>query len=212
MSNVIQKPDCMKIDYSSEGMEKVMINLNYETKPKENLLVFFLISIGTQIIAYQVHEFGHYLVGMILGVEQRFMLTGVMHGELTSSNQALYSLAGPAITFVLAIVSLILLMSSKKSKFYLLSFIYANTLLRIQPMVDSLISKNIQYQDEYKIAKSIGISGQLLCIISLVIFSGIFATAIYYSGKKKLLKIIVFIFASGVAAVIINSLGSMLFY
>lgn len=189
-----------------------MTNLNYGTKPKENLLVFFLISTGAQIVAYQVHEFGHYLIGMILGVEQRFVLTGVMHGELTNSHQALYSLAGPAITFILAVISLILLISSRKSNSYLLSFVYANTLLRIQPMADSLVSKNIQYQDEYKIAESIGIPGQLLCIISLVIFLGIFATAIYYSGKNKILKIIVFIFASGVAAVTINSLGSMLFY
>jgi len=193
-------------------MEKSMINLSYETKSKENLLIFFLISIGAQIIAYQVHEFGHYLVGMILGIEQRFVLTGVMHEELTNLHQALHSSGGLVATLVLAVISLVLLISSKKSNSYLLSFVYANTLLRIQPMVDSLVSKNMQYQDEYKVAESIGISGQLLCIISLVIFSAIFATAIYYSGKKKILKIIVFIFASGVAAIIINSLGSMLFY
>ena len=189
-----------------------MINLSYEIKSKENLLIFFLISIGTQIIAYQVHEFGHYLVGMILGIEQRFVLTGVMHEELTNLHQALHSSGGLVVTLVLALISLILLISSKKSNSYLLSFVYANTLLRIQPMVDSLVSKNMQYQDEYKIAESVEIPGQLLCIISLVIFSAIFATAIYYSGKKKMLKVIVFIFASGVAAIIINTLGSVLFY
>ena len=195
-----------------ETMEET-VDLNHEqTKPKENLLMFFLISLGAQIVAYQVHEFGHYLVGMIFGIEQRFVLTGIMHEELSGLHQALYSLGGPVITFVLAVLSLILLISSKKENYYLLSFVYANTLLRIQPMVDSLISNSIQYQDEYKIAKSLGLSGQLLCIISLVVFSAIFAAAVYYSGKKKILKVILFIVASGVAAIIINSLGKMLFY
>jgi hypothetical protein len=194
-------------------MEETMaIDLNHKTKPKENLLIFFLISLGAQIVAYQVHEFGHYLVGMIFGIEQRFVLTGIMHEELSGLHQALYSLGGPVITFVLAVLSLILLISSKKENYYLLSFVYANSLLRIQPMADSLISKSIQYQDEYKIAKSLGMSGQLLCIISLVVFSAIFAAAICYSGKRKILKVILSIFASGAAAIIINNLAKMLFY
>jgi hypothetical protein len=178
-----------------------------------DLLRFLGSSAGSQIVAWQLHEAGHYLAGMVLGGDQTFRLTAVQyHGSLTGLEQLFLHASGVVATLVIAMVALIYLVrSTPQPALLLVSFVYANAFLRVQPMLPALFGGSIRYQDEYYMATSVGVSPQLVGLVSLVTFGSIFLTAIYHSGSHKLLKLILFIMASGMSVVIMNALSRSLF-
>lgn len=177
---------------------------------QNDLMKFFGFSIIAQIIAYQAHELGHFLVGLFMGIEQRYVLTGVFHSELSANQQLLHSLGGPVVTLIFSIIALLYLINSKKVNSFLVALVYGNAFLRIQPMVQGLITGKMSYQDEAKIAHGLGLSPTMLGLISLIIFLIIFIVGFFNSGKKKLFKVPIFIVGSGLSAFIISSLASWL--
>ncbi len=192
---------------------------NLESKPNIPLyfIRFFLFTVLMQTAAFELHELGHYFVGICLGLSQKFIMTGVIVNDYMNNTQKiLHGLGGPVVSLILATLFLFLFLKYKKSlntslTSLLLAAVYANTFLRILPMATNLLSDSIKFQDEYKIATLLGLPGISLCITSLIIFSAIFITSFVNSGNNKIIKFIVFFIGCAFTGISINIIASLIF-
>lgn len=140
------------------------------------LLRIYLLFIPIAYFSYLFHEFGHWIVGEILGNDMIYSLNYVWPkaGNYINESHNLYvSIGGPAFTILLALVSLLVL--EKYSTIYAYPFLFFQFVLRFF----SLVFGGFSQQDEARIASIMGLGIYTAAIIVLLILVLIVIRASY---------------------------------
>lgn len=128
--------------------------------------IIFLLFILAGYITYLFHEFGHWIVGVILGNNMVYSLNGVWpkDGHFINSNHSLYViLGGPIFTILQSILVLIII--EKYKHIYVYPFIFFPVFTRFF----ALILGGFSQQDEARISSLLGIGEFTFAIIVLSI-------------------------------------------
>lgn len=140
------------------------------------LIRIYLLFIPIAYFSYLFHEFGHWIVGEILGNDMIYSLNYVWPkaGHYINESHNLYvSIGGPAFTILLALVSLLVL--EKYSTIYAYPFLFFQFVLRFF----SLVFGGFSQQDEARIASIMGLGIYTAAIIVLLILVLIVIRASY---------------------------------
>jgi hypothetical protein len=143
---------------------------------KKFLVRLYLLFIPVAFISYLFHEFGHWIVGEVLGNDMIYSLNYVWprSGHYLNESHNLYvSIGGPAFTILLAVVSLLIL--EKYSTMYAYPVLFFQFVLRFF----SLVFGGFSQQDEARISLMMGIGTYTAGIISIVILLLIVIRASY---------------------------------
>lgn len=143
---------------------------------KKILVKIYLLFIPVAYISYLFHEFGHWIIGEILGNDMIYSLNYVWPKSgyyLNESHNLYVSIGGPAFTILLAIVSLLIIEKYKT--------IYAYPVLFIQMVLRffSLTFGGFSKQDEARISSIMGLGTYTVGIIVLIILLLIVLRASY---------------------------------
>jgi len=133
---------------------------------KKNLIRLYLLFIPIAYFSYLFHEFGHWIVGEVLGNDMIFSLNYVFPRDghyLNESHNLYVSIGGPAFTILLALASLIIL--EKYSIIYAYPVLFFQFVLRFF----SLVFGEFSQQDEARISLIMGLGTYTVGIISLII-------------------------------------------
>lgn len=147
---------------------------------KKTILKIYLLFIPVAYASYMFHEFGHWIIGEILGNDMIYSLNYVWskNGHYISANHNLYVLiGGPAFTIFLAI--LFLLIIEKFATIYAYPFVFFQLVLRFFSLGFGGFSK----QDEAKISAILGTGTYTVGIIVLLI---LFLIVLRASFKLKI--------------------------
>lgn len=147
---------------------------------KKFLVRLYLLFIPTAYISYLFHEFGHWIVGKILGNDMIYSLNYVWPrgGHYLNESHSLYvSAGGPAFTILLALASLLIL--EKYSTMYVYPVLFFQFVLRFF----SLVFGGFSQQDEARVSIIMGIGTYTVAIIVLLI---LFLIVIRASHKLKI--------------------------
>jgi len=133
----------------------------------KNILVrLYLLFIPIAYISYLFHEFGHWIVGEILGNDMIYSLNYVWPRDghyLNESHNLYVSIGGPAFTILLAIASLLIL--EKYSTIYTYPVLFFQFVLRFF----SLLFGGFSQQDEARISSIMGLGTYTVGIIVIII-------------------------------------------
>ncbi len=143
---------------------------------KKNLVRLYLLFIPIAYISYLFHEFGHWIIGEILGNDMIYSLNFVWprNGHYLNESHNLYvSIGGPAFTILLAVASLLIL--EKYSTMYAYPVLFFQFVLRFFSLVFGGFSK----QDEARISSIMGLGTYTVGIIVLIILLLIVIRASY---------------------------------
>lgn len=143
---------------------------------KKTLVRLYLLFIPIAYFSYLFHEFGHWIVGEILGNEMVYHLNYAWPkaGHYIAESHNLYvSIGGPAFTIVLALISLLIL--EKYSTIYSYPVLFFQFVIRFF----SLVFGGFSQQDEAKISSLMGIGTYTAAIIVLTILLLIVIRASY---------------------------------
>lgn len=133
---------------------------------KKLLFKLYLLFIPIAYFSYLFHEFGHWIVGEILGNDMIYSLNCVYPrtGHYLNESQNLYvSIGGPAFTLLLAVISLLIL--EKYSTVYAYPVLFFQFVLRFF----SLVFGGFSQQDEARVSAIMGIGTYTIAIIVLLI-------------------------------------------
>jgi hypothetical protein len=125
-----------------------------------------LLFIPVAYFSYLFHEFGHWIVGEILGNDMIYSLNNVWPGDghyLHESHDLYVSAGGPAFTILLAVVSLIII--EKSSSLYVYPVLFFQFVLRFFPLVFG----GFRRQDEARISSIMGLGTYTVGVIILII-------------------------------------------
>lgn len=126
--------------------------------------------------SYVFHEFGHWIIGEILGNNMIYSLNYVWPKEghyLDESHNLYVSIGGPAFTILLAMVSLFFL--QKYATIYAFPVLFFQMVLRFFSLVFGGFSK----QDEARISSIMGLGTYTVGIIVMIILILIVIRATY---------------------------------
>ena len=143
---------------------------------KKFLLRLYLLFIPIAFISYLFHEFGHWIVGEILGNDMIYSLNYVYPRDghyLNESHNLYVSIGGPAFTILLAVFSLIIL--EKYSTIYAYPVLFFQFVCRFF----SLVFGGFSQQDEARISSIMGLGTYTVGIIVLIILLLIVIRASY---------------------------------
>ena len=129
-------------------------------------LKFILLFIVAAYVSYLFHEFGHWIVGEMLGNEMAYSLNYVWpkNGHYGSASHDLYViLGGPAFSVLQSIVGLLII--EKYKSFYAYPFVFFPMFTRFFSLAFGGFSK----QDEAKISVSLGVGTYTVAIVVLLI-------------------------------------------
>ncbi len=133
----------------------------------KNILVrLYLLFIPIAYFSYLFHEFGHWIVGEILGNDMVYSLNYVWPRDghyLNESHNLYVSIGGPAFTILLAMASLLILL--KYSTVYAYPVLFFQFVSRFFSLVFGGFSK----QDEARISPILGLGTYTVGIIILII-------------------------------------------
>ncbi len=147
---------------------------------KKLLVSLYLLFIPIAYFSYLFHEFGHWVVGELLGNNMIYSLNYVFPkgGHYLNESHNLYvSIGGPAFTIILAVVSLLLV--EKYSTIYFYPILFFQFVLRFF----SLVFGGFSQQDEARISAVMGLGTYTVGIIVLLI---LFLIVIRASYKLKI--------------------------
>jgi len=147
---------------------------------KKLLVRLYLSFIPIAYISYLFHEFGHWIVGEILGNKMVYSLNYVWPKSghyVDASNEVLVLIGGPAFTILLAVIALLGL--EKHSTIYVYPILFFQFVLRFF----SLVFGGFSQQDEARISKIMGLGTYTVGIIVLLI---LFLIVIRASYKLKI--------------------------
>ncbi len=133
---------------------------------KKILVRLYLLLIPIAYFSYLFHEFGHWIVGEILGNDMIYSLNYVWPkaGHYINESHNLYvSIGGPAFTILLAIVSLLII--EKYSTIYAYPVLFFQFVQRFF----SLVFGGFSQQDEARISSIIGLGTYAIGIIVLIV-------------------------------------------
>ncbi|MDP4176497.1 MAG: hypothetical protein Q8933_21135 [Bacteroidota bacterium] len=140
------------------------------------LVRLYLLLIPIAYFSYLFHEFGHWIVGEILGNDMIYSLNYVWPkaGHYINESHNLYvSIGGPAFTVLLAVLSLLLL--EKYSIIYAYPVLFFQFVLRFF----SLAFGEFSQQDEARVASIMGLGTFTVGIIIMIILLLIIIRASY---------------------------------
>ncbi len=143
---------------------------------KKFLIRLYLLFIPIAYISYLFHEFGHWIVGEILGNDMIYSLNYVWPSSghyLNESHNLYVSIGGPAFTILLAVVSLLIL--EKYSTIYAYPVLFFQFVLRFF----SLVFGGFSQQDEARVSSIMGLGTYTVGIIILIILLLIVIRASY---------------------------------
>lgn len=143
---------------------------------KKILVRLYILLIPIAYFSYLFHEFGHWIVGEILGNDMIYSLNYVWPkaGHYINESHNLYvSIGGPAFTVLLAVISLLIL--EKYSTMYAYPVLFFQFVLRFF----SLVFGGFSQQDEARISSVIGLGTYTVGIIVLTILLLIVIRASY---------------------------------
>ena len=143
---------------------------------KKILVRLYFLFIPIAYFSYLFHEFGHWIVGEILGNDMIYSLNYVWPkaGHYISESHNLYvSIGGPAFTILLAVVSLLIL--EKYSTMYAYPVLFFQFVVRFF----SLVFGGFSQQDEARISLIMGLGTYTVGIIVLIILLLIVIRASY---------------------------------
>lgn len=133
---------------------------------KKILIRIYLIFIPVAYISYLFHEFGHWVIGELLGNNMVYSLNYVwpVTGHYISSSHELYvSIGGPAFTILFSIIFLLII--EKYQTVYVYPFVFFQMFMRFF----SLVFGEFHNQDEARISSLLGIGTYTIAIIVLII-------------------------------------------
>ncbi len=125
-----------------------------------------LLFIPVAFFTYVFHEFGHWLIGEILGNDMVLCLNNAnaQNGSYIDSSHALYiSMGGPIFTILQATVALLIV--EKTKSIYVYPFLFFAVFCRFF----SIVFGGFQFQDEARIASILGIWPFTFAILVLLI-------------------------------------------
>ena len=143
---------------------------------KKFLVRLYLLFIPIAYISYLFHEFGHWIVGEILGNDMIYSLNYVWPRDghyLNESHNLYVSIGGPAFTILLAVVSLFIL--EKYSTIYAYPVLFFQFVARFF----SLVFGGFSQQDEARVSSIMGLGTYTVGIIVLIILLLIVIRASY---------------------------------
>jgi len=133
---------------------------------KKGIFKVFLLFIPAAYFTYLFHEYGHWIVGEILGNDMVYSLNGVWprDGHFIKSNHSLIvSLGGPLFTIIQSI--LVLLIIEKYKTIYAYPFVFFPVFTRIF----TLILGGFSIQDEAKISATLEIGAYTFALIVILL-------------------------------------------
>lgn len=134
-----------------------------DTKHKFNLIIFLLF-IPAGYITFLFHEFGHWIIGELLGYDMVYTLNGVWPktGQVINSQDRLYGiLAGPIFTIFQAIFFMIII--EKYKTIYAYPFVFFPVFMRWITLTIGRFSS----QDEAAISSMLNIGTYTVALIVL---------------------------------------------
>jgi hypothetical protein len=143
---------------------------------KKKLVRLYLLFIPIAYFSYLFHEFGHWIVGEILGNDMIYSLNYVWPKSghyINESNNFYVSIGGPAFTILLAIVSLLIL--EKYSTIYAYPVLFFQFVLRFF----SLVFGGFSQQDEARVSSIMELGTYTVGIFILIILLLIVIRASY---------------------------------
>jgi len=146
------------------------------TVNKKILVRLYLLFIPIAYFSYLFHEFGHWIVGEILGNDMVYSLNYVWPRDghyLNESHNLYVSIGGPAFTILLAVAALLIL--EKYSTLYAYPVLFFQFVLRFF----SLVFTGFSQQDESRISSIMGLGTYTVGIIILIILLLIVIRASY---------------------------------
>jgi len=147
---------------------------------KKVIFKLFLLFIPVAYISYLFHEFGHWIIGEILGNDMAYSLNYVWPKDgyyINESHNLYVSIGGPAFTILLSIFFLIII--EKYITIYAYPFVIFQMVLRFF----SLVFGGFNKQDEARISLILGLGTYTVGIIVLLI---LFLIALRASFKLKI--------------------------
>ena len=136
------------------------------TVNKKILVRLYLLFIPIAYFSYLFHEFGHWVVGEILGNDMVYSLNYVWSkgGHYLHESDNLYvSMGGPAFTILLAVIALLVL--EKYPTIYVYPVLFFQFVLRFF----SLVFGGFSQQDEARISTIMGLGTYTVGLIVLLI-------------------------------------------
>jgi hypothetical protein len=136
------------------------------TDDKKMQVRLYLLFIPAAFFSYLFHEFGHWIIGEILGNEMIFSLNYVWPkaGHYINESHNLYvSIGGPSFTIFLAAVSLLII--EKFASIYAYPILFFQMVLRFFSLLFGGFSK----QDEARISFLMGLGTYTVGLIVLII-------------------------------------------
>ena len=146
------------------------------TVDKKILIKVYLLFIPIAFFSYLFHEFGHWIVGEILGNDMIYSLNYVWpkNGHYLNESHNLYvSIGGPAFTILLTVVPLLIL--EKYSTIYAYPVLFFQFVLRFF----SLVFGGFSQQDEARVSSIMGFGTYTVGIVVLIILLLIVIRASY---------------------------------
>jgi hypothetical protein len=143
---------------------------------KKILVRLYLLFIPIAYFSYLFHEFGHWIVGEILGNDMIYSLNFVWPkaGHYINESHNLYvSIGGPAFTVLLAVIALLIL--EKYSSIYAYPVLFFQFVLRFF----SLVFGGFSQQDEARVSSIMELGTYTVGIIILIILLLIVIRASY---------------------------------
>ena len=148
---------------------------------RNNLLFILCLSFFITLVVNVTHEFGHWIMGTLLGGKYRFGLNNTTAIEPLIDNWriALLSLAGPVVNIIWAYIGMVIILKKKNSIMAWL-FTTVASLSRLTILLFSFIIplRPKEYQDEYHVASHLNLPiFSVMIIVSLLLIIALIVTA-----------------------------------
>ena len=167
------------------------MRLKPATLPKDFYLTLFLVGIGT----FAIHEFAHWIAGIMLGYDMVITPNRVYSKSSTSFvHKQIISFAGPLITYLQALIGYFLL----KNRRWLVGFamLYMAFFMRLFAAGISAFNPN----DEARISQDLGMGTWTLPIIAVALLFGL----LYFASRRLKLTVRDQFFCYLVAAIVVT--------
>ena len=146
-------------------MKLILDKIARDTENKVGFKLILLF-IPVAYVSFLFHEFGHWIVGEILGNNMVYSLNYVWpkSGQYINITNDLYvSIGGPAFTIILSIIFLLIIEKYKTI------YAYPFVIFQFSSRFFSLVFGGFSNQDESKISASLGINCYIVALIVLIL-------------------------------------------
>jgi len=174
--------------------------------------IYFVIVFLSVAFSMIFHEFGHYIVGEVLGYHMQMNLDSVRAiGEYNSSiDMKLEILGGPLFTLLQTVIVALVLLNRKSILLYPL--LIGGAIMRVIPYLNGFFNYDtILKEDEGKLSAAIGLSPVVLPILVIIILIGI-VIYIQYRLKISYKKLLITIGGVIISFMILFGIISPLFH